>query len=73
VTPEEQALVRALVLEVKFLRRDVADALERVKLMDNLQALQSQAIHRLNERMLYVDVSDAFEEFEDGIPQAKLN
>ena len=73
MTPEEQALVRALVLEVKLLRRDVSDLDGRVKILDNLNGLAAQAIHRLNERMLYVDVSDAFEEYEGGIPNAKIN
>lgn len=69
MTPEDQAIFRALCLEVRQLRRDVDDARERIKVLDNLQGLESQAIRRINERLLFIDVSEAFEEWEEGIPE----
>jgi hypothetical protein len=73
MTPDEQALLRALVLEVKLIRRDLLDLQERVKIQDNLGALQGKAIQHLNDRISLIDVNQTVDEWDSGIPPNKIN
>jgi hypothetical protein len=69
MTPDEQAMLRALALQVRMLHTDIQDVRLRLGVLENLQSLAERAIRTIHERLFWADVSQAMEEFEDGIPE----
>lgn len=61
---ERDAAIVHLLAEVRDLRH-------RLGILENLQSLAERAIRAIQGRLLWVDVNQAVEEFDEGIPEEK--
>jgi len=64
IDSERDAAIVHLLAEVRDLRL-------RLGVLENLQSLCERVIRTIQERLLWVDVNQAVDEFEDGIPERK--
>lgn len=62
MTPDEQAMLRALALQVRMLHTDNQDLRHRLGVLEQLQAMAERAIRNIHNRLLFTEFVDAAEE-----------